>query len=111
MKSHAASSQNGDPSALAMPAGVRKIPTAMASPATAAAAEPNPNWRRKPPLFVADLGACAMTYKLYRNAGWNAPGPPEPNMPPSVVTGAPKDEDCKYPGVFGVLLSRTRTLA
>jgi hypothetical protein len=32
-------------------------------------------------------------------------------MPPTVMTGAPKDEECKYPGVFGVLLWRTSTLA
>src|SRR6202034_1959724 len=41
------SSQKGDAKDLAMPAGVRKMPTAMASPATTAAAEPRPSWRRR----------------------------------------------------------------
>src|SRR5271154_816273 len=41
------SSQQGEASDLAMPAGVRKMPTAIASPATTAAAEPRPSWRRR----------------------------------------------------------------
>src|SRR6202034_4632463 len=41
------SSQKGDARDLAMPAGVRKMPTAIASPATIAAAEPTPSWRRR----------------------------------------------------------------
>src|SRR5271156_4097480 len=42
------SSQKGEARDLAMPAGVRKMPTAIASPATTAAAEPKPSWRRRP---------------------------------------------------------------
>ena len=38
-----------------MPAGVRKIPTAMASPATAPAADPNPSSRRRPPPGELDF--------------------------------------------------------
>src|SRR5579863_616521 len=45
--SQTTSSQNGEASDLAMPAGVRKMPTAIASPATAAAAEPRPSRRRR----------------------------------------------------------------
>src|SRR5271170_5333512 len=41
------SSQKGEARDLAMPAGVRKMPTAIASPATTAAAEPKPSWRRR----------------------------------------------------------------
>jgi hypothetical protein len=43
--SHTINSQNGEPNDFAMPAGVRKIPTAMDSPATAAIAEAKPNLR------------------------------------------------------------------
>src|SRR5271168_1685852 len=57
--SQTTSSQKGDARDLAIPAGVRKMPTAIASPATIAAAEPRPSWRRRPAcgggaLAVAD---------------------------------------------------------
>src|SRR5271154_2438072 len=47
MASQTMSSQKGEARDLAMPAGVRKMPTAIASPATTAAAEPKPSWRRR----------------------------------------------------------------
>jgi hypothetical protein len=55
MTSRTSSSQKGEPRVRAMPAGVRKIPTAMASPATAAAADPNPSSRRRPLLGELDF--------------------------------------------------------
>ena len=55
IKAQTKSSQNGDPRDFAIPAGVRKIPMAMDSPATAAIAEPNPNSRRKPCGFGMSL--------------------------------------------------------
>src|SRR5687768_11213313 len=38
------SSQNGEPTAFAIPAGVRKMPTAMTCPINKATAVDNPNW-------------------------------------------------------------------
>ncbi len=43
MANQTASIQKGDPRALAIPAGVRKMPTAITSPTTAAVAEPSPS--------------------------------------------------------------------
>src|SRR5215469_15325789 len=43
--------QKGDPRDFAIPAGVRKIPTAMHSPATAAVADARPNCRTRVPLL------------------------------------------------------------
>jgi hypothetical protein len=54
--SHTASNQKGEPSDLAMAAGVRKIPTPIASPVTAAVAEPNPSWRRRPAAGTVETG-------------------------------------------------------
>ena len=60
IKSHTMSSQKGEPSDLAMPAGVRKMPTAMASPATAAAADPSPSSRRNPPARETAAVVCSV---------------------------------------------------
>src|SRR5580704_2792058 len=57
--SQTANSQNGEPRDLAIPAGVRKMPTAMASPATAAAAEPRPNSRLLAASFIGAEGIAA----------------------------------------------------
>lgn len=87
---HTVNNQKGDPSDLAMAAGVRKIPTPIASPATAAAAEPNPSWRRRPAVGVVETamdGASApITQNAKRTANWKARGPPEPKKPPAVLT-------------------------
>src|ERR1043165_7110784 len=45
MSSQTTSSQNGEPSECAMPAGVRKIPNAMTSPTTRAVTDARPSWR------------------------------------------------------------------
>src|ERR1051325_3264285 len=45
MSSQTTSSQNGEPSECGMPAGVRKIPTAMTSPTTRAVTDARPSWR------------------------------------------------------------------
>src|SRR5574341_1301169 len=49
MMSHTTKSQKGEPNERAMPAGVRKIPTAMTSPTTSAAMEVKPSWRLSVP--------------------------------------------------------------
>src|SRR5438045_1827550 len=46
ISSHTTSSQNGDPSERAMPAGVRNIPIATTSPTTSAVTVRTPSWRR-----------------------------------------------------------------
>jgi hypothetical protein len=59
--SQTTNSQKGEPSDLAIAAGVRKIPTPIASPATAAAAEPNPSWRRRPAAGPVENGIAAVS--------------------------------------------------
>jgi hypothetical protein len=48
MTSQTSKSHMGEPNAFAMPAGVRKIPTAMIPPITAEVVEARPSSRRKP---------------------------------------------------------------
>ena len=45
ISSHTIRSQNGEPTVCAIPAGVRKMPTAITSPTTRAVTAATPRWR------------------------------------------------------------------
>ena len=95
MKPHTRSSRPGAPSARAIPAGVRKMPTPTVPPTTSAAAAGSP-MRRSSPEEDAALRTAA------RRPSWKARGPPVPKTPPAVVSARPKDDERRNPGSVGL---------
>ena len=75
---HTSNNKNGEPNALAIPAGVRKIPTAMIPPMTAAVVEPKPSCLFRPgvvagvlvvdsPRLTKIVGTSASLAKAYKD--------------------------------------------
>src|SRR5438105_4690255 len=62
--SQTSNSHIGDPNALAMPAGVRKMPTAMHSPATRAVAEARPSSRRSSDFGTDGMAVAVVIFDL-----------------------------------------------